>query len=838
MSSIRTKRKHVLDSDSEEDASPPPVVAEAVVAPVAPAKAVVDLTEEDDARSSPVARAGRRRLASAAAVEARAAAHAARVGVVDLADDAPAADAAVVALASSASDDDSDDARSGSAPDEALERCAKISRRLRRALGQDVGDRDGPLSPGGRSGRGAAAAKRQLVTAADVALIAGEGSSAPRLKPYQLIGINFLLLLDEQEVPGAILADEMGLGKTAQTIAYLACSRHRKARGVGGWHPGTCGGGDASGWGEETHSREPALVVAPASLLENWRRELARWAPSLRVGFYHGQASQAEVRAAADAWARARGLGASGGGGAFDVVIACYSLFERDAADQKEKRRWLRSLTYSHLVLDEAHLVKNRATQRAKRLDAVAAKARRRVLLTGTPLQNNLLELEALIHLVLPGLLAEGGLGGGGGGGGDDERGGGGGGAGGGSGSGGGEGSSFDDDRRVRRVKAILAPFILRRLKEEVATELVPKRKVKIVARMTDGQRATYERAVECARAERRREREKNLSSSSSDENGGAGNSSSSQKVKALFTHLRKIANHPLLVRDRYGDQELAFVADVCHRRGVFGHEAGLEKVRKHLEGMSDFDLHDLCEDERVRGALDSKRLPPEALEDAGKTRELLRLLREIKKRGSRPLVFSQWKIVLDVLERVLRKNGHAFVRLDGATAVEERQRICDAFNDDASGSFAFLLSTRAGGQGLNLTGADAVVIHDCDFNPQIDRQAEDRCHRLGQKKPVTVYRLVAEATVDERIVEVAEEKLHLDKRVLQRRKSDGGVEEKEHKNSERALGDAGDDDALGGDDAFGGGDSFGDGDGDGDVAAREARAMHSIIEDLLGGGR
>jgi SWI/SNF-related matrix-associated actin-dependent regulator 1 of chromatin subfamily A len=349
---------------------------------------------------------------------------------------------------------------------------------------------------------------------------------------------------------------------------------------------------------------------------------------------------------------------------------------------------------------------------------------------------------------------------------------------------------------------------------------------VKIVARMTDGQRATYERAVECARAERRRE--KNPSPSSSDADGGAG--SSSQKVKALFTHLRKIANHPLLVRDRYGDAELAFLADVCHRRGVFGHEAGLEKVRKHLEGMSDFDLHELCEDERVHGALDSKRLPTEALEDAGKTRELLRLLDEIKARGSRPLVFSQWKIVLDVLERVLRANGHAFVRLDGATAVEERQRICDAFNDDASESFAFLLSTRAGGQGLNLTGADAVVIHDCDFNPQIDRQAEDRCHRLGQKKPVTVYRLVAEATVDERIVEVAEEKLHLDKRVLQRRSD--GVDEKEH-HSERALGDAGDD-ALGVDDSFGGG----SGDGDGDVAAREARAMHSIIEDLLGGGR
>jgi SWI/SNF-related matrix-associated actin-dependent regulator 1 of chromatin subfamily A len=141
---------------------------------------------------------------------------------------------------------------------------------------------------------------------------------------------------------------------------------------------------------------EPALVVAPASLLENWRRELTTWAPALRVGFYHGGPSQDEVRATAEAWAHTRGDGRSAsGGGAFDVIIACYSIFERDSADSREKRAWLRSLNYSHLVLDEAHLVKNRATQRARRLDAVATKARRRVLLTGTPLQNNLGEVRS-----------------------------------------------------------------------------------------------------------------------------------------------------------------------------------------------------------------------------------------------------------------------------------------------------------------------------------------------------------------------------------------------------------------------------------------------------------
>jgi SWI/SNF-related matrix-associated actin-dependent regulator 1 of chromatin subfamily A len=129
-------------------------------------------------------------------------------------------------------------------------------------------------------------------------------------------------------------------------------------------------------------------------------------------------------------------------------------------------------------------------------------------------------------------------------------------------------------------------------------------------------------------------------------------------------------------------------------------------------------------------------------------------------------------------------------VRLDGSTAVEERQRICDAFNRDGSDIFAFLLSTRAGGQGLNLTGADVVVIHDCDFNPQIDRQAEDRSHRLGQTKPVTVYRLVTSGTVDERIVEIAEGKLALDAAILSDPKA---------------------------------------------MAAEENKAMHSILEDLLG---
>ena len=400
-------------------------------------------------------------------------------------------------------------------------------------------------------------------------------------------------------------------------------------------------------------------------------------------------------------------------------------------------------------------------------------------------------QLESLIHLVLPGLLEEGALG----------------------------TDTYEETdtnelaraHRLQRVKEILRPFILRRLKEEVAKELIPKTQgtfifsyhrmgairltscfvhtEKRVVAMSESQKAQYDAAVEAARNERRRAREAASSKSDSHPTGASPPppALNNTKVKALFVHLRKIANHPLLVRSRYGDEEIATISDVCHRRGVFGHEATLAKVESHVKSLSDFDLHQLCGEQ---GHLSNLCLSPAAFSGAAKTSALVDLLATIKAKGSRPLIFSQWKIVLDILEWVLREKGHRFVRLDGSTDVHQRQQICDAYNKPGSEIFCFLLSTRAGGQGLNLTGADTVIIHDCDFNPQIDRQAEDRCHRLGQSRPVTVHRLVTAGTVDERIVQIAERKLDLDAAVL----SDTKV-----------------------------------------MAAEESKAMHSIIEDLLG---
>ena len=157
----------------------------------------------------------------------------------------------------------------------------------------------------------------------------------------------------------------------------------------------------------------------------------------------------------------------------------------------------------------------------------------------------------------------------------------------------------------------------------------------------------------------------------------------------------------------------------------------------------------------------------------SGKCRRLQALLPELRAQGHRVLLFSQWTSCLDILEWLLEHLGLPYCRLDGSTQVADRQQLVNEFNAEGSELFIFLLSTRAGGQGLNLTGADTVILHDVDFNPQIDRQAEDRCHRIGQVRPVKVIRMCASGTVDENILDIATRKLSLDAAVLE---SGGGL--------------------------------------------------------------
>ena len=246
----------------------------------------------------------------------------------------------------------------------------------------------------------------------------------------------------------------------------------------------------------------------------------------------------------------------------------------------------------------------------------------------------------------------------------------------------------------------------------------------------------------------------------------------SATDAKHLFTALRKAANHPLLLRVRFKKaDDLDLIAKVACINQHFGASATLDRIREELELMSDLDLHYLCSEYRD---LQHLTLGSEVLYDSPKMRHLKKILPELLTEGHRVLIFSQWTRLLDLLEVLLNDLGLNFLRLDGSTAVRERQGLIDTFSspqasDPTSPSFIgiFLLSTKAGGLGINLTAADTVIMHDLDFNPVNDRQAEDRCHRIGQTKPVTVYKMVTVHSVDESIFAIGQRKTELTKAIL-----------------------------------------------------------------------
>lgn len=165
-------------------------------------------------------------------------------------------------------------------------------------------------------------------------------------------------------------------------------------------------------------------------------------------------------------------------------------------------------------------------------------------------------------------------------------------------------------------------------------------------------------------------------------------------------------------------------------------------------------------------------KIPDKLICDSGKLQHLDKLLPELKSKGHRVLLFSQFTMMLDILEKYLEIRNYGYCRLDGNTAVDERQDLINYFNTDSE-VFVFLLSTRAGGVGINLTAADTCILHDIDFNPYNDKQAEDRCHRMGQTKPVSIYRLISESSIEEGMLLVAEEKLKLEQDITSNEKDE-----------------------------------------------------------------
>ncbi|KAI9219352.1 SNF2 family N-terminal domain-containing protein [Blastocladiella britannica] len=526
-------------------------------------------------------------------------------------------------------------------------------------------------------------------------------STERRLKGYQIVGVSWLALLHRKKLAG-ILADDMGLGKTAQVIAYIL---HMHENG----HMG------------------PFLVVCPSSTLDNWLREFSTWTnlehydSDVRVEAYTGsivdRRQMQEDILAAEPDDRPT------------VIVTTYHV-----AVGNHDRGFLRKMRFSAMILDEGHAIKNVESQRYKHLMSIRAQFR--VLLTGTPLQNNLHELLALLIFILPNIFAPA------------EK----------------EwrqllklkSISHISAKRLDRVKKIMMPFVLRRKKLHVLADLPPKTVRVEYCTLPPNQRAIYDGIMT---ESRRSMVAADTPSNANNTNAAAGGA---RKVKNYLMDLRKAALHPLLFRRHYPDAMVRSTMVKALQTEEIYWDVPPERLEEELLTYSDFDLHGLCH--RV-SRLHKHLLTEEHWMASAKVAKLVEVLAACKERGDRCLVFSQFTMVLDILEAVMETVGHKYVRLDGATQVAERQGLIDEFHEDEE-IFIFLLSTRAGGLGLNLAAANVVILHDLDFNPFNDSQAEDRAWRLGQTKPVEVIKLVCRDTIEDLIYQRQQAKLDLDQRL------------------------------------------------------------------------
>uniref|UniRef100_F7BVF4 DNA helicase n=1 Tax=Xenopus tropicalis TaxID=8364 RepID=F7BVF4_XENTR len=502
------------------------------------------------------------------------------------------------------------------------------------------------------------------------------------LKPYQKIGLNWLALLHKHKV-NMILADEMGLGKTVQAIAFLA---HLYVTGDSG----------------------PHLVVVPASTMDNWIREFNQWCPSMNILLYYGsQEERKHLRY--DILNKVV---------EFNVIVTTYNC----AISSAEDRSLFRRLKLNFAVFDEGHMLKNMSAIRYQHL--MTLNARSRLLLTGTPVQNNLLELMSLLNFVMPHMFssstseikrlfsskAKS----------TDEQ-------------------TIFEKERIAHAKQIMKPFILRRVKSEVLKQLPPKQDKIKFCQMSKKQEQLYSDLLNKLKK----------SIDATEKN---------SELCNVMMHLRKMANHPLLHRQYYTADRLRTMSKLMLKEPTHC-DANPDLIFEDMEVMTDFELHRLCNEFTT---LSQYKLEKELILDSGKFNILEKLLSDIKKKGDRVVLFSQFTMMLDIIEVFLRHHQHRYVRLDGKTQISERIHLIDEFNTDMD-IFIFLLSTKAGGLGINLTSANIVILHDIDCNPYNDKQAEDRCHRVGQTKEVKVIKLIGKGTIEESMLKISQQKLRLE---------------------------------------------------------------------------
>ncbi|WFD05377.1 RSC chromatin remodeling complex ATPase component [Malassezia vespertilionis] len=481
-----------------------------------------------------------------------------------------------------------------------------------------------------------------------------------KLKDYQMKGLQWMVSLYNNRLNG-ILADEMGLGKTIQTISLITfLIEHKKQNG-------------------------PYLVIVPLSTLTNWVNEFNKWAPAVSTLVYKGTPSMRKQLASQLKM------------GTFQVLLTTYEYVIKE-------KNLLGKIKWTHMIIDEGHRMKNTQSKLTQTLTQ-SYSSRYRLLLTGTPLQNNLPELWALLNFVLPKIFNSI--------------------------------KSFDEwfntpfvntgttDSSmqlseeeallvIKRLHKVLRPFLLRRLKKDVEGELPDKVEKVVKCRMSALQMKLYQQM----------KKYKVILS----DIGQPGSKVKPQGIRGLqnaIMQLRKICNHP------YAFEQVEAIINPTKENG------------------------------------------PDLYRVAGKFELLDRILPKLFATGHRVLIFFQMTAIMDIMEDFMRFRGIKYLRLDGSTKPDDRSILLKEFNKPNSEYDVFILSTRAGGLGLNLQSADTVIIYDSDWNPHQDLQAQDRAHRIGQKVEVRILRLITEKSVEETILSRAQSKLEINGKVIQAGKFD-----------------------------------------------------------------
>ena len=491
------------------------------------------------------------------------------------------------------------------------------------------------------------------------------------LRPYQQEGVNWLAFLNRYNLHG-ILCDDMGLGKTLQTICMVASDHYLRAKEFAA--------------SQSTDSRKlPSLIICPPSVSGHWQQEIKQYAPFLSCVTYVGLPSERT---------RLRDTLSSA-----DIVVTSYEICRND-------NNILAPISWNYCVLDEGHLVKNPKAKVTTSIKCLASN--HRLILSGTPIQNNVLELWSLFDFLMPGFLgtekvfldrfakpiAASRYG---------------------------KSSSKEQEAGALAIEALhkqVLPFLLRRLKEEVLNDLPPKIIQNYYCDPSELQRKLFEDFT--------KKEQKDLA-----ERIGSSEKADKEHVFQALQYMRRLCNSPALVvkegHRQYKDVQNYLLAKRSNIRDV-AHAPKLTALRDLLLDCG------IGFDPSSQGELDTgaNYVSPH-----------------------RAIIFCQMKEMLDIVQNdVFRKllPSIQFLRLDGSVEATKRQDIVNRFNSDPSYD-VLLLTTSVGGLGLNLTGADTVIFVEHDWNPQKDIQAMDRAHRIGQKRVVNVYRLITRGTLEEKIL-------------------------------------------------------------------------------------